>query len=59
MQPQDLSNTFKKLLADTQERDHLGKNGLKLVSEAHGATEKTFQEIQALISEKKVEKTLQ
>ena len=59
VQPQDLSNAFKKLLSDTQERDRLGKKGLKLVSEAHGATEKTWQGIQTVLAEKKLQKNLQ
>lgn len=46
--PEVLSDTLHRLLSTPQERQALGANGLKLVADAHGATEKTWQGIERL-----------
>jgi len=56
--PEALTETIQRLLTSFAERQKLGENGLKLVSEANGATEKTWQGIKKMLSGKIVQKPL-
>lgn len=56
--PSELTATLQSLLRNPSERAAIGANGLKLISEAHGATEKTWQGIKSLLLQKKSQKVL-
>lgn len=52
--PEALTETIQRLLRNLAERQRLAENGLKLISEANGATEKTWQGIKKMLAAKKI-----
>jgi 3-deoxy-D-manno-octulosonic-acid transferase len=50
---EECTPVIESLLKDQESRQKIGKAGLKMVGELHGATEKTFEAINSLISKNK------